>query len=163
MHRGKSISFIYVSVSIFIFPNFVLSITHHRELLVSIRFNEAGCQWSGCFLPDHLGDTQVKMRNNVSGAVNMIRVEVQNADIPVQDETIGGSLHGNSGTNMILLSDDDTGFMPYRIDNFSKEVGRCSMTGLIVTITVLRWAYAWDSAFLVFRPFYERTGLYLNL
>lgn len=27
------------------------------------------------------------------------------------------------GTNLILLSDDDTGFMPYRIDNFSKEVG----------------------------------------
>ncbi|XP_028085215.1 uncharacterized protein LOC114286266 isoform X15 [Camellia sinensis] len=32
--------------------------TSHRELLVSIRFNEPGWQWSGCFLPDHLGDTQ---------------------------------------------------------------------------------------------------------
>ncbi|KAL7199282.1 hypothetical protein ACSBR2_021549 [Camellia fascicularis] len=31
----------------------------HRELLVSIRFNGPGWQWSGCFLPDHLGDTQV--------------------------------------------------------------------------------------------------------
>ncbi|KAF5931314.1 hypothetical protein HYC85_032187 [Camellia sinensis] len=41
-----------------------------RELLVSIRFNEPGWQWSGCFLPDHLSDTQVKMHNHVSGAVN---------------------------------------------------------------------------------------------
>ncbi|KAL7262268.1 hypothetical protein ACSBR1_000614 [Camellia fascicularis] len=46
----------------------------HRELLVSIRFNEPGWQWSGCFLPDHLGDTQVKMQNHVSGAVSMIRL-----------------------------------------------------------------------------------------
>ncbi|KAI7999475.1 SH3 domain-containing protein 3 [Camellia lanceoleosa] len=45
----------------------------HRELLVSIRFNEPGWQWSGCFLPDHLGDTQVKMQDHVSGAVSMIR------------------------------------------------------------------------------------------
>ncbi|KAI7980704.1 Serine/threonine-protein kinase fray2 [Camellia lanceoleosa] len=43
----------------------------HRELLVSIRFNEPGWQWSGCFLPDHLGDTQVKMQDHVSGAVKL--------------------------------------------------------------------------------------------
>ncbi|XP_031091593.1 uncharacterized protein LOC115996484 isoform X5 [Ipomoea triloba] len=92
-----------------------------RELLVSIRFVEPGWQWSGCFLPEHLGDTQVKMRNFVSGAVNMIRVEVQSADFSIRDEKIVGSPRGNSGTNLILLSDDDTGFMPYRIDNFSKE------------------------------------------
>ncbi|CAL5423607.1 unnamed protein product [Camellia sinensis] len=47
----------------------------HRELLVSIRFNEPGWQWSGCFLPDHLSDTQVKMQNHVSGAVSMIRMK----------------------------------------------------------------------------------------
>lgn len=52
----------------------------------------------------------------------MIRVEVQNADVSIKGERIVGSSHGNSGTNLILLSDDDTGFMPYRIDNFSKEV-----------------------------------------
>ncbi|GMP87753.1 hypothetical protein CsSME_00039998 [Camellia sinensis var. sinensis] len=46
------------------------SANSHRELLVSIRFNEPGWQWSGCFLPDHLSDTQVKMQNHVSGAVN---------------------------------------------------------------------------------------------
>lgn len=90
--------------------------------MVSIRFDEPGWQWSGGFFPDHLGDTQVKMRNYVSGALKMIRVEVQNANVSLMDEKIVGSLHGNSGTNLILLSDDDTGFMPYRIDNFSKEV-----------------------------------------
>ncbi|PSS01845.1 Vacuolar protein sorting-associated protein like [Actinidia chinensis var. chinensis] len=133
-----------------------------RELLVSIRFNEAGCQWSGCFLPDHLGDTQVKMWNNVSGAVNMIRVEVQNADIPVQDETIGGSLHGNSGTNMILLSDDDTGFMPYRIDNFSKERLRVYQQRCETFETVIQsytsCPYAWDEPFYPHRLTVEVPG-----
>jgi len=62
------------------------------------------------------------MRNFVSGTSNMIRVEVQNADISMGDEKIVGNIKGNSGTNLILLSDDDTGYMPYRIDNFSKEV-----------------------------------------
>lgn len=107
----------------FCFPHFVDISTCSRELLVSIRYNEPGWQWSGGFLSDHLGDTQVKMRNYVSNALNMIRVEVQNADVSIGDEKIVGSLHGSSGTNLILLSDDDTGYMPYRIDNFSKEVG----------------------------------------
>lgn len=69
------------------------------------------------------------MRNYVSGAVTMIRVEVQNADVSTRDEKIVGSSNGNSGTNLILLSDDDTGFMPYRIDNFSKEVSGWLMVG----------------------------------
>ncbi|XP_058105019.1 intermembrane lipid transfer protein VPS13 isoform X6 [Magnolia sinica] len=92
-----------------------------RELLVCLRFNEPGWQWSGSFLPDHLGDAQVKMHNYVSGASNMVRVEVQNADVSVKDEKIVGSSSGNSGTYLILLSDDNSGFMPYRIDNFSME------------------------------------------
>ncbi|MCL7024846.1 hypothetical protein MKW94_022445 [Papaver nudicaule] len=92
-----------------------------RDMLVSLRFDEPGCLWSGSFTPDHLGDTQVKMRNYVNGALNMIRVEVQNADVSIKEDRIVGSSHGDSGTNLILLSDDDTGFMPYRIHNFSKE------------------------------------------
>ncbi|KAI9110971.1 hypothetical protein K1719_018091 [Acacia pycnantha] len=52
----------------------------------------------------------------------MIRVEVQNADMSMGDEKIVGSIKGNSGTILILLSNDDTGYMPYRIDNFSKEL-----------------------------------------
>lgn len=63
----------------------------------------------------------MKMRNYVSGASNMIRVEVQNADVSIKDDKIVGSSQGKSGTYLILLSDDDTSFMPYRIDNFSKE------------------------------------------
>jgi hypothetical protein len=62
------------------------------------------------------------MRNYVLGTSCMIRVEVQNADISMGDEKIVGNIKGNSGTNLILLSDDDTGYMPYRINNFSKEV-----------------------------------------
>ncbi|KAJ4962382.1 hypothetical protein NE237_022321 [Protea cynaroides] len=92
-----------------------------RELLVSIRFCEPGWLWSGSFYPDHIGDTQMKMRNYVSGASNMMRVEVQNADVSIKDDKIVGSSQGKSGTYLILLSDDDTSFMPYRIDNFSKE------------------------------------------
>ena len=63
------------------------------------------------------------MWNYASGSVNMIRAEVQSADVSIEDNKVVGSSHGNSGTNLILLSDDDTGFMPYRIDNFSMEVG----------------------------------------
>ncbi|XP_058197048.1 uncharacterized protein LOC131313017 isoform X3 [Rhododendron vialii] len=133
-----------------------------RELLVSVRFNEPGWQWSGCFLADHLGDTQVKMRNYVSGAVNMIRVEVQTADISFQEEKIVGSVNGNSGTNLILLSDDDTGFMPYRIDNFSKErirvyQQRCeSFETLIQSYTSC--SYAWDEPFYPHRLTVEVPG-----
>ncbi|KAM0008486.1 putative vacuolar protein sorting-associated protein [Helianthus debilis subsp. tardiflorus] len=62
------------------------------------------------------------MRNYVSGAVtNMVRVEVHNAGDAIRDAKIFGTPHGDSGTNLILLSDDDIGLMPYRIDNFSKE------------------------------------------
>ncbi|XP_010251472.1 PREDICTED: uncharacterized protein LOC104593388 isoform X1 [Nelumbo nucifera] len=92
-----------------------------RDLLISIRFNEPGWLWSGSFLPDHLGDTQLKMRN-VSGALSTIRVEVQDADVSIiKDKRTVDSSHGMSGTYLILLSDDNTGFMPYRVDNFSKE------------------------------------------
>ncbi|KAJ8775429.1 hypothetical protein K2173_023194 [Erythroxylum novogranatense] len=133
-----------------------------RELLVSIRFNEPGWQWSGSFSPDSLGDTQVKMRNYVSGALSMIRVEIQNADISTKDEKIVGSLHGNSGTNLILLSDDDMGFMPYRIDNFSKErlrvyQQRCETFDTIVQ-PYTSCPYAWDEPCYPHRLSVEVTG-----
>ncbi|XP_059429987.1 uncharacterized protein LOC132163636 isoform X3 [Corylus avellana] len=119
-----------------------------RELLVSIRYSEPGWQWSGGFLSDQLGDTQVKMRNYVSNALNMIRVEVQNADVSIGDEKVVGSLHGSSGTNLILLSDDDTGYMPYRIDNFSKERLRIYQQKCETFETIVHsytsCPYAWD-------------------
>ncbi|KAL3354105.1 hypothetical protein AABB24_018653 [Solanum stoloniferum] len=119
-----------------------------RELLVSIQFAEPGWQWSGCFLPEHLGDTQVKMRNFLSGAVNMICVEVQTADVSIRDDKIVGSPHGQSGTNLILVSEDDTGFMPYRIDNFSQErlrvyQQRCETFETMVH-SYTSCPYAWD-------------------
>ncbi|KAG4203337.1 hypothetical protein ERO13_A05G394600v2 [Gossypium hirsutum] len=119
-----------------------------RELLMSLRFDEPGWQWSGSFLPDHLGDTQVKIRNYASGTMNMIRVEVQNADVSIRNEKIVGSLQGNCGTNLILISEDDTGYMPYRIDNFSKErlriyQQRCESLDTIVH-PYTSCPYAWD-------------------
>ncbi|XP_048230004.1 uncharacterized protein LOC8267449 isoform X1 [Ricinus communis] len=133
-----------------------------RDLLVSIRFNEPSWQWSGSFLPDHLGDTQVKMRNHISGSLHMIRVEVQNADVSNTDEKIVGSLHGNSGTNLILLSDDDTGFMPYRIDNFSKERLRIYQQRCETFDTVIHpytsCPYAWDEPFYPHRLTVEVPG-----
>ncbi|BFG24048.1 hypothetical protein CerSpe_103220 [Prunus speciosa] len=118
------------------------------ELLVSIRYDEPGWQWSGGFLPDHLGDTQVKMRNYLSGSLNMIRVEVQNADVSMGDEKIVGNFHGNSGTNLILISNDETGYMPYRIDNFSNErlriyQQRCETVETTVH-SYTSCPYAWD-------------------
>ncbi|PON37049.1 Vacuolar protein sorting-associated protein [Parasponia andersonii] len=119
-----------------------------RELLISVKYNEPGWQWSGSFLPDHLGDTQVKMQNYVSGSSSIIRVEVQNADVCVRDEKVVGSLHGDSGTTLILLSDDDTGYVPYRIDNFSMERLRIFQQKCEPFETIIHsytsCPYAWD-------------------
>ncbi|KAJ6846034.1 uncharacterized protein M6B38_278325 [Iris pallida] len=90
-----------------------------RELYISIRFNERGWQWSGSFLPDCLGDVQVKMHNYVSGTSNMVRVEVQNADMSICDKRMRNS--STNSSQLIVLSDDKTGFTPYRIDNFTME------------------------------------------
>ncbi|KZV50783.1 hypothetical protein F511_11560, partial [Dorcoceras hygrometricum] len=92
-----------------------------RELLLSVHFDEPGWEWSGCFTAEQLGETQVKVRNYMTTAASMIRVIVRRADVSAGKETIVGSLSGNSNTNLILLSDDDSGFMPYRIDNISRE------------------------------------------
>lgn len=66
----------------------------------------------------------------------MIRVEVQNADVSMGGEKIVGNIKGNSGTNLILLSDDDTGYMPYRIDNFSMEVCLYFFSCIILVVGV---------------------------
>lgn len=95
--------------------------------MLSVRFDEPGWEWSGCFLPEHLGDTQVKVRNHMTTAVSMVRVEVRSADVYVSKGKIVGSTSGNSGTNLIVLFEDDTCFMPYRIDNHSREVSECSV------------------------------------
>ncbi|KAJ1266962.1 hypothetical protein BS78_07G020000 [Paspalum vaginatum] len=119
-----------------------------RELLVSIRFDGPGWQWSGSFLPDHLGDAQLKMRNSASGVSYMVRVEVQNADLDINNKTFSGRNNINTGTVLILLSDDKTGFVPYRIDNFSMEKlriyqQRCeSIETLVYPYTSCQ--YAWD-------------------
>ncbi|KAJ0248608.1 Uncharacterized protein HA466_0156830 [Hirschfeldia incana] len=119
-----------------------------RELLVSIRLNEPGWQWSGGFLPDHLGDTQLKIWNYVNKAFNMVRVEVQNANMSTGDEKLLGNVHGNVGTNFILLSDDDMDYMPYRIDNFSNERLRVYQQKCETFDTIVHpytsCPYAWD-------------------
>lgn len=119
-----------------------------RELLVSIRFDGPGWQWSGSFFPDRLGDAQVKMRNSASGVSNMVRVEVQNADIDIHNNKIAGRNNSTTGTILILLSDDKTGFVPYRIDNFSLEKlriyqQRCESIETIV-YPYTSCQYAWD-------------------
>ncbi|KAK6160539.1 hypothetical protein DH2020_003920 [Rehmannia glutinosa] len=119
-----------------------------RELLLSVRFDEPGWEWSGCFLPEQLGDTQVKVRNYMTTAVNMMRVEVRSADVSIEEGKIVGSTSGNSGTNLILLSGDDTGFMPYRIDNHSRERLRIYQPKCESFETVIHpytfSPYAWD-------------------
>ncbi|KAG8383675.1 hypothetical protein BUALT_Bualt04G0038500 [Buddleja alternifolia] len=99
-----------------------------RELLLCVRFDEPGWEWSGCFLPEQLGESQVKVRNYMSGGVSMMHVEVRSADVSVGEEKIVGSTTANSGTNLILLPHGDTAFMPYRIDNHSREVTGCQFT-----------------------------------
>ena len=85
--------------------------------------SDHGWDWSGGFAPDQLGDTQVKVRNHSSGAMQMLRVEVSTMTSSSRSTNKDVGSGGESlGTCLILLSDDETGFMPYRIDNFSMEV-----------------------------------------
>uniref|UniRef100_A0A1D1Z4D3 Putative vacuolar protein sorting-associated protein 13A n=1 Tax=Anthurium amnicola TaxID=1678845 RepID=A0A1D1Z4D3_9ARAE len=153
------------------FHNFRLGMGQHshlhwsdrtRDLLVSIRFDERGGQWSGSFLPDCLGDAQVKVRNYASGALDMVRVEIQNAGLSVNEEKVIGASNGTCGTYLILLSDDDSGFMPYRIDNFSMESLRiyqhkCETAETIVH-SYTSCQYAWDEPCYPHRLFVEVPG-----
>lgn len=101
-------------------------------MLVTIQFNEPGWQWSGSFLPECLGDAQVKMHHSCNGMIKMVRVEILNANILTGEEKVAGNSSEQSGTYLVLLSDDDSGFMPYRIDNFSMEV--CNVKVLIYSV-----------------------------
>ncbi|MCO5559154.1 hypothetical protein L7F22_012747 [Adiantum nelumboides] len=92
-----------------------------RPLLVSLRFDDHGWDWSGSFVPDQLGDTQIKMRNLITGATQMLRVEVRNAALLENNSQNISSTDNSLGTYLILLSDDESGFMPFRIENFSLE------------------------------------------
>ncbi|CAM6098991.1 unnamed protein product [Calypogeia fissa] len=92
-----------------------------REFLVSMRIDEHGWDWSGAFAPDQLGDTQVKVRNHTTGMMHMLRVEVSSMLASAGGAQIAGPAGGSLGTYLILLSDDETGFMPYRIENFTLE------------------------------------------
>ena len=88
-----------------------------------MRLSDHGWDWSGGFAPDQLGDTQVKVRNHSSGAMQMLRVEVSTMTSSSRSTNKDVGSGGESlGTCLILISDDETGFMPYRIDNFSMEV-----------------------------------------
>ncbi|CAL9110355.1 unnamed protein product [Musa acuminata var. zebrina] len=133
-----------------------------RELLIALRFGEPGSQWSGSFLPDCLGDAQVKMRNYITGVSNMVRVEVQNADVSISKENVIKNPSGHSMTHLILLSDDKTGFMPYRIDNFSMETLRIYQHKCESCDTTVHrytsYQYAWDEPCYLHRLIVEVPG-----
>ncbi|KAL2613042.1 hypothetical protein R1flu_024734 [Riccia fluitans] len=92
-----------------------------REFLISLRIDDHGWDWSGGFAPDQLGDTQVKVRNHTTGATEMLRVEVSIVGGTAGGAEGAGPAGGSLGTCLILLSNDETGFMPYRIENFTLE------------------------------------------
>ncbi|KAG8380914.1 hypothetical protein BUALT_Bualt06G0066200 [Buddleja alternifolia] len=133
-----------------------------RELLLCVRFDEPGWEWSGCFLPEQLGESMVKVRNYMSSGVSMMRVEVRSADVSVGEEKIVGSTTANSGTNLILLSRDDTAFMPYRIDNHSRERLRIYQPKCESFETVIHpytsSPYAWDEPYYPHRLIIEVPG-----
>ncbi|XP_074563233.1 LOW QUALITY PROTEIN: uncharacterized protein LOC141819877 [Curcuma longa] len=133
-----------------------------REMLISLRFSEAGSQWSGNFRPDCLGDAQVKVRNYISSVSNMVRVEVQNADMSISKEDMIKNSSGHSMTHLILLSDDDTGFMPYRIDNFSMETLRIYQQKCESCDTTIHpytsYQYSWDEPCYLHRLIVEVPG-----
>lgn len=102
------------------FTSIFLILTFSRNPLVAVRFEEHGWDWSGGFSPDNLSEVQVKMRNHNSGEIRMLRVVVS-LSTEVSEE-------GALGTLLVAIAEDTTGFMPYRIDNFSREVLHHSLT-----------------------------------
>eukprot|EP00850_Spirogloea_muscicola_P020895 SM000230S07331 [mRNA] locus=s230:2545:20707:+ [translate_table: standard] len=94
----------------------------HRSLLVCTRIDEHGWDWSGGFAPDKLGDTQLKLRNVVTGQIHMARVNVSTPkpNDGALAEPASQSVN-RSGTCIILMTQDETQFMPYRIENLSTE------------------------------------------
>eukprot|EP00850_Spirogloea_muscicola_P014797 SM000108S14241 [mRNA] locus=s108:273586:291541:- [translate_table: standard] len=94
-----------------------------RSLLVSTRIDEHGWDWSGGFAPDKLGDTQLKLRNVVTGEILMARVNVSTPkpNDGALAEPASQSINRN-GTCIIRMTQDETQFMPYRIENLSTEV-----------------------------------------
>ncbi|EFJ34124.1 hypothetical protein SELMODRAFT_439148 [Selaginella moellendorffii] len=116
-----------------------------RTLLLSLRYNEHGWDWSGGFSLDRLGDTQVKVYNHLTGVKEMLRVVVSDAN--AAGDSIGSG-NDRLGTFYIIVTNDETGFMPYRIDNFSKEKLRFYQKKCEKTENVLQpyssCDYAWD-------------------
>ncbi|KAL2613092.1 hypothetical protein R1flu_024784 [Riccia fluitans] len=120
-----------------------------REFLTSLRIDDHGLDCSGGFAPDQLGDTQVnKVRNHTTGATEMLRVEVSIVGGTAGGAEGAGPAGGSLGTCLILLSNDEMGFMPYRIENFTLERLRfyqqkCEKMENMLQ-SYISCSYAWD-------------------
>ncbi|GBG88351.1 hypothetical protein CBR_g47049 [Chara braunii] len=121
-----------------------------RNLLVCLRFDEHGWDWSGGFALDQLGEIQLKMRQHSSREISMIRISIYTPQPSEKGTTYDskGSAVGGVGTCLIVVSEDKTAFMPFRIDNFSAEMLRFHQQKCETVDDVLRpynsCLYAWD-------------------
>eukprot|EP00850_Spirogloea_muscicola_P003009 SM000012S25271 [mRNA] locus=s12:33265:51265:+ [translate_table: standard] len=127
-----------------------------RSLLVCTRIDEHGWDWSGGFAPEKLGDTQLKLRNVVTGEIHMARVNVSTPkpNDGALAEPASQSVN-RSGTCIILMTQDETQFMPYRIENLSTETlifyqQRCE-TSRDTLRPYSSCLYAWDEPCLPYR------------
>ena len=107
-----------------------------REICVS--FDEYGWTWSGGFAITNIGEFAVRLRNQHTHAVYILRVEV------ALGETNSGR---NNSTVYITFRPELPLLPPYRIDNFSLQNLRLRQRGSLVHDVLLPYhtcPYTWD-------------------
>eukprot|EP00210_Caulerpa_lentillifera_P003740 g3573.t1 len=102
-------------------------------LLLSFRVQEAGWLWSGGIGLETSGDTFIKIRHRVTEETILIHMETSLSP---------------QGVLLSKLSLQDTGFAPYRLDNFTSQKLHVRQEGIESQDDVLRpyssMSYAWD-------------------
>lgn len=104
-----------------------------KPLRLSVRIREAGWMWSGGLRMDVPGDTIIKLRHRVREETKLIQLDV--------------NLQSN-GVLLAILTHQESGFAPYRLDNFTSEKVHVRQKGKGNQEDILRpyasMPYAWD-------------------
>eukprot|EP00898_Chlorokybus_atmophyticus_P008933 jgi/Chlat1/9040/Chrsp94S09266 len=130
-----------------------------RNFLISIRLDEHGWLWSGGFAPDRLGETQVKIRHTSNRTIRVVRVDVSTPQRTSAPTSATGS---GMGTCVVVITDHEPGFTPYRIDNHSSVTIRFKQKNVNTLEDTLApyssCAYAWDEPCFPHRLLVEAVG-----
>lgn len=124
---------------------------------LACRYSEGGWDWSGALALDTPGEVLLKMRNRGRGTTHVLRVEVREATAE------RGARHGTWVATVAAGGGAaGLGFLPYRVDNFTREALRFYQKGVAACDDSLRpynsALYAWDEPLLPRRLVVESPG-----